>query len=318
MQNNFAMAISGFGGNEVFQEIANFPLDWQLSDGEIIVENKFIGINPLDYKTRSGLGWAAKNIADKFPALLGFEFAGIVVKSNAENIKIGTKVCGQKAGCFSSFIKTTAENVAIVPDEVELSTASVLPIAALTALQIVQKIDFSHQRKIMLSAPLGGVGHFLIQMLSSKKSDIALEISAISAEINRDLVLERGADKFLAYDGKNLDAEIVNIQSDLFIDIYGSDDERFYRVLRDNGEILTVPTIAVEKTKNTVKKSNRNITVSGILVKENIADLEHLLAMVKANKLKAQIAKIYPLKNAQEALTELENGHSKGKIILSV
>ncbi|MBR1374849.1 MAG: NADP-dependent oxidoreductase [Cardiobacteriaceae bacterium] len=318
MQNNFAMAISGFGGNEVFQEISNFPLDWQLADGEIIVENKFIGINPLDYKTRSGLGWAAKNIADKFPALLGFEFAGIVLQSSAQNINIGTKVCGQKAGCFASFIKTTAANVAIVPDEVELSSACVLPIAALTASQIMQKIDFSPNQKIIVSAPFGGVGHFLLQMLNAKKSDIALEITAISAEKNRPLALERGVDKFIAYDGKITDTELTNIQADLFIDIYGSDDLHFYSAIKNNAEILTVPTIAVEKTKNTIEKLKCNIKVAGILVKENIADLEHLLEMIKNRKLTAEIAKIYPLKNAREALAELENGHCHGKIILSV
>ena len=303
-----AMYIRSFGAVDVFFEERNYPLA-DLGEDELLVRVEYIGLNPLDWKTRKGLGWAAAQIKS-FPALLGYEFAGVVLRSNSCDFAAGDRVCGAADGCYCTDLVVKAKNLARIPANLASDVAAVLPIAGLTAQQIMHKAGFKQGEKVLFNAPCGGVGHFLLQMLRGA----GIDFSVISSAKYRQELRELGAKDFFAYDEDGADYGKCN--ADVLIDLVGSDDFSLLDGLKDGGRIIVVPTIAVEKMQKAVVNLKRDLAVSGILVEQSRAQLELLLEDLASGRLRSEISKKYHLSELAAAHRELEQGHTRGKIVL--
>ena len=94
---NYGVTISTFGEADVLQFQPQLPMP-TISAKQVLIENHFAGVNPVDFKTRKGLGWGAEKFKSQFPAVLGFDLAGIVVQAGAESgfNEIGRASCRER------------------------------------------------------------------------------------------------------------------------------------------------------------------------------------------------------------------------------
>lgn len=319
-----AVLIREFGEPEVmsYQDGVAIP---DLSDDQVLVQIAYAGINPVDYKTRQGKGWGADSIRkNKFdhgePAILGFDVAGVVVKSNNDEFTVGDKVAALTfdGGCYAEYVAVDAKLLAKVPESVTLEQAGALPCIGQTALQFVEFADIKKGEHVVMNAPAGGVGHLLIQLLMEKVDEDDIKVTVICSPEKYDK-LDALIDKSKLTDWIDYTKEdaFPDLQADVLLDLVGDDaGVRALDVLKSGGRVNVLPTIWVDKLKEA--GSQKDLNVAGYAAQRNGQDMARVLEQVGESKLKLQIQQTYPLSEVVEAHRELQKGDTFGKIVLKV
>ncbi len=110
----------------------------QLNTGDVLIRTTAAGVNPIDWKTCSGGG--ASGFIDEMPFIPGWEFSGVIEDAGDTQLSTGKPVFGmirfpQPAGCYAEYIAAPADQIALLPDAIDLEIAGGLPTASLTAWQ---------------------------------------------------------------------------------------------------------------------------------------------------------------------------------------
>eukprot|EP01029_Cantina_marsupialis_P003948 TRINITY_DN13976_c0_g2_i2.p1 TRINITY_DN13976_c0_g2~~TRINITY_DN13976_c0_g2_i2.p1 ORF type:complete len:142 (-),score=12.11 TRINITY_DN13976_c0_g2_i2:10-435(-) len=128
------IVIPEFGSAEVlaFQEV-DIP---QPKAGEVLVKVAYAGINPIDVKTRAGLGWAAAENKDNLPWVPGYDISGSIagLGEGAQAFEVGQEVVGfigfpLRAGGYSQYVCVPETELTALPNTVALEAAAALPLA---------------------------------------------------------------------------------------------------------------------------------------------------------------------------------------------
>ena len=319
-----AVLIREFGEPEVmmYQDDVAIP---ELQDNQVLVKVAYAGINPVDYKTRQGKGWGADAIQkNKFdhdqPAILGFDVAGEVVKSNNDQFYIGDNVAALSfdGSCYAEYVTVDANLLAKVPESVTLEQAGALPCIGQTALQFVEFADIKKGEHVVMNAPAGGVGHLVIQLLIDKVVQNDIKVTVIcSAEKYTKLDCLIDKSKLAGWIDYTKDDAFPDLQADVLLDLVGdAAGVRALSVLKSDGRVNVLPTIWVDKLKEA--SGDRDLSVEGYAVKPNGQDMARVLQLVADSKLTLQIQQTYPLSEVVEAHRELQKGDTFGKIVLKV
>ena len=325
--NQTAMIIKEFGEPDVFQQQNDFAIP-MLSDGQVLVKVAYAGINPVDYKTRQGLGWGADNIrkqqfANNQAAVLGFDVAGQVVASKDSRFNVGDKVSALSftGGCYAQYVAVAGDLLAPIADGVDLKTAGAMPCVATTAKQLLDFADINQGEHVVINAPAGGVGHLLIQMLMGLVDSLAIQLSVIcSAEKYQKLASLIDCDKLTAwidYQQYGDEQAFPDLQADVLLDLVGGQAGiKALSTLKTNGKVYVLPSIWADKLKEA--GADKSLQVEGFIAKPNAQDLEAMLQKVADKQLSVHIQATYPLTEVAKAHQELEKGDSFGKIVLQV
>lgn len=161
-----AVRIHRLGGPEVLlYEDAPRP---QPAEGEVLVRIHAAGINPADWKTRSGFRPTRNPLS--FPHILGWDLAGVVedVGPAVDAFRIGDQVYGlvnfpQPGSAYAQYATAPANHLTIKPERIDFIHAAALPLAALTAWQAL--FDIAHLQPgqtVIIHGATGGVGHIAI------------------------------------------------------------------------------------------------------------------------------------------------------------
>ncbi len=319
-----AVLIREFGEPEVmsYQDGVAIP---DLSDNQVLVQVAYAGINPVDYKTRQGKGWGADSIRkNKFdhdePAILGFDVAGTVAKSNSDQFKVGDKVAALTfdGGCYAEYVAVDAKLLAKVPESVTLEQAGALPCIGQTALQFVEFADIKKGEHVVMNAPAGGVGHLLIQLLMEKLNQDDIKVTIICSPEKYDLLddlIDKG--KLTGWIDYTKQDAFPDLQADVLLDLVGDDaGVRALDVLKSGGRVNVLPTIWVDKLVDA--GSQKDLSVQGYAAQRNGQDMARVLEQVGEGKLKLHIQQTYPLSEVVDAHHELQKGGTFGKIVLKV
>ncbi|PKG82640.1 NADP-dependent oxidoreductase [Psychrobacter sp. Sarcosine-02u-2] len=317
-----AVQIREFGEPEVmtYQDGVAMPA---LKDNQVLIQVAYAGINPVDYKTRQGKGWGAdaiqKNNFDKGePAILGFDVAGIVVKSNSDKFMIGDDVAALSfdGSCYAEYVAIDADLLAKVPESVTLEQAGALPCIGQTALQFVEFANIKNAEHVVINAPAGGVGHLAIQFLLKKVASDNIKVTLICSPekyAKLDKLIDKS--KLEGWIDYTKDQDFPDLQADVLMDLVGDDaGVRALSTLKSGGHVKVLPTIWVDKLK--AAGSNKNLSVDGYAVKPNGEDMAKVLQDVADGTLILQIQQTYPLSEVVAAHRELEKGDTFGKIVL--
>ncbi|MGR3807011.1 NADP-dependent oxidoreductase [Pasteurella testudinis] len=309
---NYGVTISEFGAPEVLTLQAHLPLP-QINDNQVLIETHYAAVNPVDYKTRLGLGWGAEKFKAQFPAVLGFDAAGVIAQAGSNSgFQVGERVAVLTfdGGAYSRYFAVNADLVARVPDGVSLQQAAALPTAGVTAYQLVKQADLQAGQKVLVSAAAGGVGHLLIQLLRR----LPLEIIAICSPTKQAYLQTLGVSRFLDYTALQSYSPLA---ADIFLDLAGGEaGVKALSAVKDGGRVICVPTIHVPLLQQAGE--SRGLQVEKILAQPNAADLSALLALLARQQLQIEIADSYPLSQIQAAHRTLEQGRTQGKIILDL
>lgn len=319
-----AVLIREFGEPDVmnYQDGVAIP---DLSEDQVLVKVAYAGINPVDYKTRQGKGWGAENIRkNKFdhdePAILGFDVAGSVVKSNNDEFTVGDKVAALTfdGGCYAEYVAVDANLLAKVPESVTLEQAGALPCIGQTALQFVEFADIKEGEHVVMNAPAGGVGHLLLQFLMEKVDQDSIKVTVICSPEKYDKLDDLiDKSKLAGWIDYTKEDAFPDLQADVLLDLVGDDaGVRALDVLKTGGRVNVLPTIWVDKLKEA--GSQKDLSVAGYKVQRSGQDMARVLQQVEDGKLKLQIQQTYPLSEVVAAHRELQKGDTFGKIVLTV
>ncbi|MGP5119867.1 NADP-dependent oxidoreductase [Psychrobacter alimentarius] len=319
-----AVLIREFGEPEVmeYQDGVAIP---ELADNQVLVKIAYAGINPVDYKTRQGKGWGADNIRkEKFdndqPAILGFDMAGEVVKSNSDHFSEGEQVAALSfnGGCYAEYVAIDAKLLAKVPTSVTLEQAGALPCIGQTALQFVEFADIKAGEHVVINAPAGGVGHLLIQLLAEKIAKENIKVTVIcSPEKYAKLEQLIDTSKLTGWIDYTKDEAFPDLQADMLLDLVGGEaGVRALSVLRSGARVNVLPTIWVDKLKEAGQQ--KNLQVAGYKAQRSGEDMARVLQLVADGKLTLIIQQVYPLSEVVTAHHALQKGDAFGKIVLKV
>lgn len=319
-----AVTLTQFGEADVLNYQDNLPMP-TIAEGEVLVKVAYAGINPVDYKTRQGLGWGAENIKNKQfandePAILGFDVAGTVAASNSADFKVGERVAALNfaGGCYAEYTVVAADVLAKVPEAVDLEVAGGLPCVGITAKQMLDFAAIQDGEHVVMSAPAGGVGHLTLQLLMHKVAENNVQVTVICSPEKYQKISELvDTSKLAGWIDYTKDEAFPNLDADILLDLVGGDaGKRALAVVKQGGRVVVLPSIWAEKLKEA--GADKQLDVQGFIAKPNAEDLSAVLNDIAEDKLKLHIQKTYPLAQTQQAHEDLEQGDSFGKLILKV
>jgi NADPH:quinone reductase-like Zn-dependent oxidoreductase len=257
--------------------------------------------------------------------LMGADFAGTVeaVGKKVTRFKPGDEVFGDRDGAFGEYV-SVAENgaMALKPSNISMEQAAAVPIAGLTALQALRdKGKIQAGQKVLINGSSGGVGTFAVQIAKT----YGAEVTGVCSTRNVEMVRSIGADHVVDYTKEDFTKE--SARYDLIIDNVGNHTlSEYRRVLNPNGALVMIggpsddpwlgPMTSVIKASFLAPFVRQKLIF--MLAQSNKEDLDVLRDLMQAGKLTPVIDRRYTLAETPQAISYLEQGHAKGKVIITV
>lgn len=304
-----------FGERDVLQVVrSDLPTP---AEGQVLVRVHGAGLNPIDWKTRKGLGFAARQIENDLPWTPGYDIAGevVAVGEQVTTLVPGDRVMGMvgfpaMGGGYSEYALAQADELAIVPEELDLVTAGGLPLAALTAWQgLFEVAKLEAGQKILVHAGAGGVGHFAVQFARERGAHVIATASAG----NRDFLAELGVHEVIDYRTTDLVEECYGL--DVVLDLIGGDTgKRSLHTLGEQGVLVTIPTVTADEIISEAEAMG--LRAHGMTVRPDVFHLEEIAELIEDGDVRVHIEKAFPLEDVAQAHDMLEGGHVRGKLVL--
>jgi NADPH:quinone reductase-like Zn-dependent oxidoreductase len=306
-----AIRMHSYGGPEVLQyEDAPRP---QIRKGEVLVRVHAAGVNPLDWKVRSG----SMNgfIQHKLPLIPGWDVSGVVEEAGpgVSQFMKGDEVFAMadptRDGAYADYIAVRATALAKKPKSLHHVRAAATPLSALAAWRSL--FDLGHLQsgqRILIHGGSGGVGHFAVQFAKWKGGYVI----ATSSTKNHELLRKLGADETIDYTTQKFEDAANKI--DIVLDTVGGEtQERSWLVLKEGGVLISL-------VQRPSEQKARRFGVRGIMcsVEPDGAQLSKIAKLIDSSKLRPTIDRILPLSEARRGHELSQNGHIHGKIVLRV
>lgn len=311
------LQITAFGDPSVLR--LNPSLDKVPADGEVRVRICFAGVNPIDAKTRAGLGWAAAQNKDKLPWTPGYDVAGVVEKvgPGVTALAEGDRVCGMvgfplAAGGYGESV-VAREEALVRLEDIGLRQGAALPLAGLTAWQgLFEHGSLKAGQRVLILAGAGGVGHLAVQFASA----YGAEVVATASRDNHSFLHALGARRMVDYHDADWVAQVVaGGQVDLVLDLVGGESGKAaLACVKPGGRLVTVPTITAQQIKDAAASSA--IEVLGMLVHPDRQQLSQMLTLLRQGEVQVTVAGEYALAEGALAHQAIEQGHVRGKLLL--
>jgi NADPH:quinone reductase-like Zn-dependent oxidoreductase len=312
-----AIVMETTGGPEVLR-IAEVERPAKVNS-EFLVKVVAAGVNPIDAKTRAGRGVSSSL---SLPGIIGNDFSGIVVETPYEShpIKVGDEVYGmvpvpRASGSYAEYVSVSSLSIARKPKALSHVEAAGVPLAALTAWGMVVEVAKAHEgQRILIHAGAGGVGHFAVQFARF----FGAYVIATGSSRNAGWLSELGAHETIDYSTQRFEDIVSNI--DVVIDLVGNvhDDTgtRSLSVIRPGGLIVNAPTgswptFIDDATSAGFRATSYKVAPDG----STLAVISRLL---ESGDVRVFVDNIFELADVPAAHAALEEGHTRGKIVLKV
>jgi NADPH:quinone reductase-like Zn-dependent oxidoreductase len=300
-------------------------------DEELLVKIRAAAVNPLDWHFMRGTPYVMRMMGTgvRKPEVtrLGVDFAGTVeaVGKSVTKFKAGDDVFGVKTGAFAEYV-CVREDRAVVPKPASLTfeQAASIPVAAVTALQgLRDKGKVQPGQKVLINGASGGVGTFAVQIAKS----FGAIVTGVCSARNADIVRSLGADRVIDYTKE--DFTKGEERYDVILDNVGTRSlTDFRRVLNPEGKCVLIGGGGPNDGRwiGPVSRPIKALLLSPFVSQEfsmlfaNVTkeDLTILGDLMQAGKVTAVIDRRYPLSELPEAMRYLEDGHARGKVIITV
>jgi NADPH:quinone reductase-like Zn-dependent oxidoreductase len=298
-----AIRIHAFGGPEVIKyEDVVIPIP---KDGEVLVKVAAAGVNPVDFKIRTG---EFPQITQRdLPITLGREVCGSIENEVGSPEIIA--LLNWDAGGYADYVALPRSLCVPKPTVLSLDEAAGVPLAALTAWQgLFDQGRLKRGQRVLIHAGAGGVGHFAVQFAAQCG---ALVFSTASAD-NLGFLAELGATHVFDYKRQRFEEEAAEI--DLVLDLVGGETrDRSWRVLRRGGTLVS--TLGQPDQRIAAK---HEVQAKGYMTVPKAQQLKEIVELIETRKVRVVLSKAFPLRDAAAAQEYLEMDHPRGKVVLSV
>lgn len=300
------------------------------ADDELLVRVRAAAVNPHDWHYMRGTPYILRLDAGlRKPEItrLGVDFAGTVeaVGRDVTRFQSGDDVFGGRTGALAEYVTVREErSVVEKPAAVTFEQAASVPIAALTALQALRDAGgVQPGQAVLVNGASGGVGTFAVQLAKS----FGAQVTGVCSTRNLELVRALGADRVIDYTREDF-AESGE-RYDLILDLVGNRPlSDFRRVMKPEAKTILVGGGGPEDGRwvgpmiRPIKAILLNPFVSEefvpFLTELNQEDLVLMGELMESGKVKPVIDRRYPLSEVPDAIRYLEEGHARGKVIITM
>ena len=303
--------------------------------GDVLVQVRAAGINPLDKMVRNGE--FKQLLKYKRPFVLGHDVAGVVtqVGADVQRFKAGDEVYARprdlRIGTFAEYIAIDADDVALKPETLSFEQAAAVPLVALAAWQtLIDVAGVKPGQKVLIHAGAGGLGSTVVQLAKHLGAHVATtahtndleKARALGADEIIDFTTTDFAQILTGYDvvldslgGTNLEKSLTVLKpGGLAISVVGPPDPAFAKQV---GQQLLAPVMAM--LSHNIRKQARKLGVrySFFFMKANGAQLKELAALYDNGILKPVLDRTFPFGQTLEAMAYVEQGRANGKIVVT-
>jgi NADPH:quinone reductase-like Zn-dependent oxidoreductase len=271
---------------------------------EVLIKVAATSVNPVDWKIRSG---AAKDrMPVQFPAILGRDVAGTVVKAGDQvrNLKPGQKVIGIVNGSYAEYVTARADDLTVIPDGLELEQSAALPLVVTTGAELIQRIQPKQGDLVLVTGALGSVGRSAVYLAKHLGARVFAGVKTEQKEQAGSLAVDQivGIDEDTEIAGlPELDAIADTVDHDVI--------GKLIPKLKPGGVLGSV----LGKPK---EAEGKPIRVEAFMATPEAAILRQMADAVRDGKLVIPIARRMKLSEAGEAQRLAEKGSLGGKILL--
>ncbi|MFJ2821151.1 NADP-dependent oxidoreductase [Streptomyces toxytricini] len=303
-----AMAYDEYGGTEVLRE-TRLPMP-KVAPGEVLVKVRCAAVNPVDWKIMAG---GLDGLMDVlFPVVPGWDVSGTVERLGIDvpEFAVGDEVMAYArkdhvhGGTFAEYVSVPARALARKPASLGWREAAGLPLAGLTAYQLLTRLDTGKDDTVLVHGAAGGVGSFGVQIARA----LGARVIGTASPRNHDRLRELGCEpvqygdglvdrvRALAPDGVSVVADFVGGVLDVTQAVLAADGRHASiadpNVLGAHGQWMWVRPIG--------------------------SDLTELAKLADSGQLKVTVAETFPLADAAAAFALNQEGHTAGKIVIEL
>jgi NADPH:quinone reductase-like Zn-dependent oxidoreductase len=286
---------------------------------EALVKVLAISVNPADWhsmRAKPFFSRATLGLLRPKHRILGGDIAGRVeaVGSGVTQLKPGDEVYANLLdhglGGFAEYVSVPVQVMSLKPANLSFEEAAAVPMAAVTALQGLRYHgEIQAGQRVLINGASGGIGTFAVQIAKSYAS----EVTGVTSTRNIDLVGSLGADHVIDY--TTTDFFRSGRRYDLILDTIGNLSVRdLRRALAEGGKAAVVGFTSVAKLISVSLRGGKDIAQVSAHVATT--DLEFLANLIEAGKVRPQIDRRYLFAEIPAAITYLEQGHARGKVVV--
>lgn len=306
--------------------------------GEVRIRVAAAGLNPVDYKLRQGKLRAISG--HRLPIIAGCEVAGTVdaVGPGTSGFELGDRVYARvdeaTLGAFAELVCVQQGHVAAMPVSLGFAEAAGLPLAGLTALQALRdELSVREGTRLFISGGAGGVGTLAIQLAKH----FGAEVTTTASPRGDELVRRLGADRVIDYTRHRIGEELQDY--DAVLDLVGGKTlKQCFRIIKPGGTVVSIAGVPEPLT------ARKDLAAPGwvaalfwaislpvrlrawraragyryLFMHPSADDLRFLATLVDEGALQPVVDSEYPFASIADAFAALEQGHAKGKIVVTL
>ena len=322
-----AVARTRYGSAEVLEFVdVSKPA---VADNEVLIRVHAAGAGPEVWHLMTGLPYLVRVMGfglrkPKNP-ILGTDVAGVVdlVGREVTELRVGDAVFGTCAGSFAEYASARADHLIPKPTNLTLAQAAVLPTSGCTALQGLRDVGrIQAGQSVLIIGASGGVGTFAVQLAKA----FGAEVTGVCRTNAIELVRSLGADHVIDYSRDDF-ADGAH-RYDLILDTAGRRPlTELRRALNPHGTLVIVGGEGGGKWTGGFERQIVRATLLSVVIPQRLRPLtstarrKDLLALkefAEAGKLTPVISKTCPLREAATVLRDADEGHGRGKVVITM
>ena len=328
-----AIQIDGYKKGDVKVALRDIEMP-KVGDNDLLVKVKAAAVNPLELLIAHG---DVKLVVPySFPLTIGNEMSGVVeqVGASVKDFQVGDRVFGRlpinRIGAFAEYVAVDAAAVVKTPDYLSDIEAAAVPLTALTAEQALDILKLKSGNSLFISGGSGSFGAMAIPLAAAR----GLKVITSGGAKAKERTLELGVSQYFDYKTEDYTKELKDI--DGAIDSLGDKElPRLFSVLREGATLVSLkgmPNGSFAKSfglplwkqwlfklvgmKNEKLASKRNQHYHFIFVTADGAQLRNAASILEARQIRPEIGNVYTLEQAEEALSDVDNHRSQGKVTI--
>lgn len=313
-----AWTIEAFGGRDQMQ-LADLPKPEPV-EGEVLVRIRAVGVNPVDWKIREG---RLKDLMPhRFPLIPGWDMAGKVEETgfSARRFRPGEAVYAYarrpvvQQGTYAEYIALPESYLSHKPANITMAEAASIPLVSLTAAQsLFDAGGLQTGETVFIIGASGGVGSSAVQFgrLAGTR------VIAMASSKNHDYLKSLGADHVIDYaagDFREALKQIAPDGADLVYDCFGGDALAMaVDCVKPGGRVVSITGQAEEAPLKA-----KDVAFHFVFVEPNARQLDHFRELIVRDRFRANVTQTLDFSQAVEAHEQMETGHTRGKIVLTL
>lgn len=328
-----AIQIDGYKKGDVKVALRDIEMP-KVGDNDLLVKVKAAAVNPLELLIAHG---DVKLVVPySFPLTIGNEMSGVIeqVGASVKDFQVGDRVFGRlpinRIGAFAEYVAVDAVAVAKTPDYLSDIEAAAVPLTALTAEQALDILKLKSGNSLFISGGSGSFGAMAIPLAAAR----GLKVITSGGAKAKERTMELGVSQYFDYKTEDYTKELKDI--DGAIDSLGDKElPRLFSVLREGATLVSLkgmPNGSFAKSfglplwkqwlfklvgmKNEKLASKRNQHYHFIFVTADGVQLRNAASILEARQIRPEIGNVYTLEQAEEALSDVANHRSQGKVII--